>query len=76
MKIEVFGSGCRKCHETEQAVRTTLTELGLEAEVVKVTDIGEIVSRGIMTTPAVVIDGKKVCEGRVPTADMVKSWLK
>ncbi|MDD5628292.1 MAG: thioredoxin family protein [Elusimicrobia bacterium] len=76
MKIEVFGPGCAKCANTEQTIKAVLAELGRQAEVVKVTDITEMVDRGVMFTPAVMIDGKKVCEGKVPTAEMVKEWLK
>ncbi|MBI4679586.1 MAG: thioredoxin family protein [Elusimicrobia bacterium] len=76
MKIEVFGPGCPKCANTVGVIKATLAELKRDAEVVKVTDITEMVSRGVMFTPAVIIDGKKVCEGKVPTPDMVKGWLK
>ena len=76
MKIEIFGPGCPKCQTAEKLVRDVLSELKLAAEVVKVTDINEIVDRGIMFTPAIIIDGKKVCEGKLPTAQMVKDWLK
>jgi small redox-active disulfide protein 2 len=76
MKIEVFGPGCPKCHDTEKVIRDVLAELQHDAEVVKISDIMELVGRGILLTPAVIIDGKKVCEGKVPTADMVKEWLK
>ncbi len=61
MKIEIFGPGCPKCQTAEKLVRDVLSELKLAAEVVKVTDINEIVDRGIMFTPAIIIDGKKVC---------------
>ena len=76
MKIEVFGPGCPKCANTEKVIKTALAELKREAEIVKVTDINEMVDRGVMFTPAVMIDGKKVCEGKAPTAEMVKEWLK
>jgi len=76
MKIEVFGPGCPKCHTTEKVIRDVLAELKREAEVVKITGITEMVNRGVMFTPAVIIDGKKVCEGKIPTAQMVKEWLK
>ena len=76
MKIEIFGPGCRRCSEAEKVVKATLAELENDAEVVKVTDIREMASRGVLLTPAVMIDGKKVCEGRIPTPEMVKGWLK
>jgi small redox-active disulfide protein 2 len=76
MRIEVFGAGCPKCQTAEKVIRETLAELGKDAEIVKVTDIQQIVERGVMWTPAVMIDGKKVCEGKAPTAAMVREWLK
>ena len=75
MKIEIFGTGCPKCHTAEKVIREVLTEMRQDAEVVKITDIQQIVERGVMWTPAVMIDGRKVCEGKVPTAAMVKDWL-
>lgn len=76
MKIEVFGAGCPKCHATEKVIREVLAELGKDAELMEITDIQQIVGRGVIWTPAVMIDGKKVCEGKTPTAEMVKGWLK
>ena len=57
MKIEVLGSGCAKCRTLAENAKTAIEELGLDCEIVKVTDIDEIVSRGIMMTPALVVDG-------------------
>ncbi|KKM09524.1 glutaredoxin [Clostridiales bacterium PH28_bin88] len=75
MKIEVLGTGCPKCLKTEQVIREVLEEMGLQAEVVKVTDIDDIVARGVMITPAVVIDDNKVLEGKIPGKNEVESWL-
>ena len=75
MKVEVLGSGCAKCRKTEEMISETIRKLGIEAEVVHVTDISEIVDRGIMVTPAVVIDGKTVSEGRVPSEAQIRSWF-
>lgn len=58
MKIEVLGPGCAKCHDTFEKVRSVLDELKLEAELVKVTDVFEIIDKGISVTPALVVDGK------------------
>ncbi|MFA5138463.1 MAG: thioredoxin family protein [Elusimicrobiota bacterium] len=76
MKIEVFGPGCPKCQTAEKVIKDVLAELKRDAEVVKVTDIDEIVSRGVMFTPAVFIDGKKVIEGKVPSPETVRGWLR
>jgi small redox-active disulfide protein 2 len=76
MKIEVLGTGCPKCQSTEQTVRKAVAELGVQAEIVKVTDITAIVERGVMWTPALVIDGKVVIQGKIPTLDQVKALVR
>jgi small redox-active disulfide protein 2 len=75
MIIEVCGPGCPRCQATEKNVLQALKEMGKEAEVVKVKDFKEISARGVMMTPAVVIDGVKVCEGRIPEAQEAKKWI-
>ena len=75
MKIEILGSGCAKCKSVEKLVRNIVEELGIQAEIVKVEDLQEIVNRGIMMTPAVFIDGEAKIVGRVPTADELKKLL-
>jgi small redox-active disulfide protein 2 len=76
MKIEILGTGCPKCQSTDQNVRTALVELQVQAEVVKVTEIDDILARGVMFTPALVIDGKVALQGRIPTVDQVKQLVK
>jgi small redox-active disulfide protein 2 len=76
MKIEVLGTGCPKCQSTEQNVRKALAELQVQAEVVKVTEINDMLARGIMWTPALVIDGKVVMQGKIPTVDQIKQLVK
>jgi small redox-active disulfide protein 2 len=76
MKIEVLGPGCPKCQNTEQTVRRALSELNVQAEVVKVTDINAIIEKGIMWTPALVIDGKLALQGKIPTLEQVKQLIK
>jgi small redox-active disulfide protein 2 len=75
MKIEVPGKGCAKCLSTMDNVKAALGELNLEAELVKVTDISDIVQRGILSTPAVAIDGKVVMQGKLPTVDQIKQLI-
>lgn len=65
MKIEMFGTGCYKCNMLEANVRKALTSLGLQADLTKVTDIGQMIDRGVMVTPALAIDGEIVVAGRV-----------
>ena len=76
MKIEIFGSGCPKCKQLEANARKAVEETGKKAEVVKITDINKIIERGIMSTPAIAIDGKIKASGRIPDVEEIKGWLK
>ena len=75
MKIEIFGPGCYRCKATEENVRKALQAVGLEAEVVHVSDYREFARRGIMVTPAVAIEGKTMSSGRIPDVEQVRHWL-
>lgn len=75
MIIKVLGSGCANCKKLEEVATTAATELGVEAEIVKVTDITQIMGYGVMTTPALVIDEELKVAGRVPTLDQVKDLI-
>lgn len=75
MDIKVLGPGCARCHETEELVRAVVAEIGCEAEVEKVTDFREMLRLGVMDTPAVLVDGRAMCSGRVPTREEVRDWL-
>ena len=76
MKIEVLGTGCPKCQSTEQNVSKALAEINVQAEVVKVTEINDILARGVMFTPALAIDGKVVLQGKIPTVEQIKQLVK
>jgi len=69
MEIKILGPGCPKCKTLEQLTRQVVEQNGIEATVTKVEDIVAIMNYGVMTTPALVIDGKVVLKGRVPSAD-------
>ena len=73
--ITVYGPGCAKCKQTEEVVRRAVADLGADAQVVKVNDIKAMVTAGIMSTPAVAVDGVVKVTGRVPKADEVKQWI-
>jgi len=75
MKIEVLGAGCAKCGRLEERVRATAEQLGIPCEIVHVRDISEIVKRGVMATPALVIDGRVVATGRVPSHAELTAFL-
>lgn len=67
MKIEVLGSGCKKCTNLANDIQKVADSLKIEMELVKVTDMVEIAAYGVMSTPAIVIDGKVVTSGHVPS---------
>jgi small redox-active disulfide protein 2 len=75
MEIKVLGSGCARCHETERRVMNALAQLGVAADVCKVTDVKEIMSYGVLGTPAIVVNGKVKCYGKVPAVEEVNKWL-
>ncbi|MBE0638736.1 MAG: TM0996/MTH895 family glutaredoxin-like protein [Bacteroidales bacterium] len=75
MDIKVLGTGCTKCKNLEKVVRDMVETMGIEARVSKVEDIMDIMAYGIATTPALVIDGKVVMKGRVPSNDEIRKLL-
>lgn len=75
MDIEVLGPGCAKCKATAELIARTAGETGKAVNVVKVEDMRQIVGYGVMTTPAVVVGGKVVHKGTVPSRDQVMNWL-
>jgi small redox-active disulfide protein 2 len=75
MKIEVLGPGCPKCNSTMENVKKALVELGKTAEVIKVTDINAMIERGVMSTPALMIDGKLMVQGKTPNVEQIKDWI-
>lgn len=76
MEIKVLGPGCPKCKQVEQLVREVAAAAKVEASVEKVTDFQEIMRYGVLSTPAVVVDGRVMVAGRVPSRADVLSWLK
>lgn len=75
MDIKVLGTGCANCKTLEKSVYNGLAELNIDANVEKVEDIVQIMSYGIMRTPALVIDGKVIFSGRVPSMKELKEIL-
>ena len=75
MMIEVLGTGCAKCNKLEAMAKAAADKLGLPYEFTHVKDINAIVQRGVMTTPALAIDGRIVVTGRVPSEAELTSWL-
>lgn len=75
LEIKVLGTGCAKCKSLEKMTRETVSELGLPASVEKEEDIQQIMAYGVMSTPALVIDGEVKISGRMPSAKELKSLL-
>jgi len=75
LTIKVLGSGCANCKRVEQIARKVMTDMGIEAEVVKVTDYKDIIAYNILSTPGLVINEKVVSTGRIPTPAEVTSWV-
>ena len=73
--VKVLGSGCARCSALEAAVRAALAELGVDAAIEHVTDFMQIAAYGVMTTPALVIDGKVVSYGKVLKKDEAKALI-
>lgn len=75
MLINVFGPGCAKCAETENLMRKVLEESGCDGVVEKISDFKAMMEKGVMSTPAVAIDGKVLCTGRVPSKKEALEWI-
>lgn len=75
MQVKILGSGCANCVNLEKNTRAALATLGMDAEVIKVTDFADIASYGIMRTPGLVVDEQVLVSGRVPRADEIAQLL-
>lgn len=75
LTIKVLGSGCANCKRVEQIVRKVVTDLGVEAEVIKVTDYNAIMAYNVLSTPGLVINEKVVSTGRIPAPAEVTTWV-
>jgi len=75
MEIKILGPGCAKCKTLEKLTRDVVSKNGIEATITKVEDIIEIMKFNIMSTPTLVIDGKVVTKGRIPSAEEIKQLL-
>lgn len=75
MEIKVLGTGCSKCKTLMETTEQVVSELGIDATVSKVEDFIKIMEFGVMTTPALVVDGEVVVKGRAPKKDEIKDIL-
>jgi len=76
LEIKVLGPGCANCKRLEQLVRQVVENMGIEANIVKVTDFNEIVNLGVLQTPGLIIEDNVVSSGRVPSLGEVEKWVK
>jgi len=75
MEIKILGTGCSKCKTLEEMTRKVVKDNSIVADIIKVEDIVEIMKYNIMTTPALVVDGKVVSKGRIPSTEEIKQLL-
>jgi small redox-active disulfide protein 2 len=75
VRIEILGGGCANCKKLEENAREAVKKARKEAEFIKVTDFKEISAYGVMRTPALVIDGKLMTQGRIPSVDEIIKML-
>ena len=75
MEIKVLGPGCAKCGEAEKIMRAAVDEAGVAATIEKISDFQQIAKFGVFSTPAVVIDGRIKCVGKVPSKAEALAWL-
>jgi small redox-active disulfide protein 2 len=73
--VKVLGSGCSNCVQVEDVARKVVGSLGVEAEITKITDYGEIMRYNILATPGLVVNEKLVSAGRIPTEAEVTTWI-
>ena len=74
-KLQILGTGCPKCNQLAAATEAAATALGLDYQLEKIADLKRIMSFGVMTTPALVVDGVVKCVGRVPRVDELKTLI-
>lgn len=73
--IEILGGGCSKCHQLHANTESAAKDLGLEYQITKITDLREIMKRGVMTTPGLVVDGQVKSAGKVLSAAQIRDLL-
>ena len=73
MKVRIYGPGCMKCETLYNLVTKAAGESGLACDIEKVTDLGEIIAAGVITTPGLEIDGKIILQGKVPSMDQLEA---
>ena len=75
LTIKVLGPGCPNCYKVEEITKASLSTMGMDAQIEKITDYNEIVEYGVLSTPGLMINGRVVCSVRSPSQAEVTSWL-
>jgi small redox-active disulfide protein 2 len=75
VKIEILGIGCSKCKQLEANARKAVEEKNVKVDIIKITEMTDIIRYGVMSTPALAIDGHIKCSGRIASAEEIKTWL-
>lgn len=75
LKVEILGTGCKKCQQLEANAKAAISHRNLDADIAHITDTMEIVKRGVMKTPALVVDGKVLSQGKVLEAKEIEPLL-
>ena len=75
-KIQILGTGCTKCQKLTENAKTAAEELGIECQIEKVTDLGEITKFGVMMTPALAVDGQVKSAGKLLDPEAIKPLIK
>ena len=76
LEIKVLGQGCTNCIQLEKMVFNVCAELDIDADIQKITDLNEFGKYGIMMTPGLVVNGKVLSQGKIPTKSTLEHWLK
>jgi len=75
LEIKILGSGCPNCKRLEQITRKAIENSSVSANIEKVTDVTKFIDYGVMQTPGLVINGKVVSSGRIPSEDEISAWI-
>jgi small redox-active disulfide protein 2 len=76
MEIKICGPGCANCEKAAKIMEEAVAEAGVQADIVKVTDFAEMARLGVLSTPAIVVDGQVRCVGKVPSREEAMGWLR
>lgn len=75
MKVQILGTGCKKCETLYQHARQAVSDAGVDAELEKITDLSQIMAFGVMNTPALAVDGQVKTSGKIPSVDDIKQMI-